>query len=144
MACDGCFPPHGAMERVSRSSDVSISSHLSQKGVLRKSGLREAAADQKGEGFGISAHEVAEQLGGVFGIASREDFVTEIAADLGIENAFFLEASEGVGIKHFGPFVAVVTGCVAYGIAEQVTEAAEERWGLGLQGHEVAGEKAAG
>jgi hypothetical protein len=25
-----------------------------------------------------------------------------------------------------------------------VTEAAEERWRLGLQGHEVAGEKAAG
>ena len=83
-------------------------------------------------------------MGGVFGIAPGEDFVTEVAADLGIENAFFLESSEGVGIKHFGPFVAVVTGGVTDGIAEQVTEAAEERWGLGLQGHEVAGEEAAG
>ena len=144
MACDSCFPRHGAMERVSRSSDVSISSHLSHKGTLRKSGLSEAAADQKGEGFGISAHEVAEQLGGVFGIASGEDFVTEIAADLGIENAFFLESSEGVCIKHFGPFVAVVTCSVTDGIAEQVPEAAEESWRLGLQGHEVASEKAAG
>ena len=132
------------MERVSRSSDVSISSHLSQKGALRKSGLGEAAADQKGEGFGISAHEIAEQLGGVFGIASGEDFVPEVAADLRVENAFLLESSEGVGIKHFGPFVAVITCSVTDGIAEQVTEAAEERWRLGLQGHEVAGEKAAG
>ena len=107
-------------------------------------GLSEAAANQKSEGFGISAHEVAEQLGGVFGIASGEDFVTEVAADLGIENAFFLESREGVSIKHFGPFVAVVTCSVTDGIAEEVTEAAEERWRLGLQGHEVAGEKAAG
>ena len=107
MACDGYFPRHGAMERVSRSSDVSISSHLSHKGTLRKSGLSEAAANQKGEGFGISAHEVAEQLGGVFGIAFGKNFVPEVTADLGVENAFFLEASEGIGIQQFGPFGAV-------------------------------------
>ena len=38
-------------------------------------------------------------------VAVMKPTVTEIAADLGIENAFFLEASEGVGIKHFGIWV---------------------------------------
>ena len=58
----------------------------------------------------------------------------------GVEDAFFLEASEGVGVEHFGPLVTVVTGGVASRAAEEVAKVEDVRFRLGLVVGVVAGE----
>ncbi len=84
--------------------------------------------------MGIAAHEVAEELGGIFGIAAGEDFFAEVATGLGVEDAFVLETGEGVGVEDLRPFIAVITGSVAGGVAEEMAEIEGVGFGGGLVG----------
>ena len=77
-------------------------------------------------------HEVLVELGGVFGVALGKDLSTEVAASLGVEDTFFLEAREGIGVENFCPFVAVVAGGVACRTAEKMTEIEDITFRLGL------------
>ena len=97
-----------------------------------KSCLRKAGSCEEWHRIGGAGHEVFVEDFGGGGVAFGKDFLAEGEAGHGIEYAFFLEASEGVGIKHLGPLVGVVTGGVAGRGAEQVAEAVNHGRGLGF------------
>ena len=56
----------------------------------------------------LAPHEVAEQLGGVGGVAAREDAITQLRPDARIEQTLLLEARERVCVEHLG--TALATG----------------------------------
>ena len=60
----------------------------------------------------ILTTETTVELGRIFSAATREYVVAEAVGGLAVEDTFFLEEGESVGIEHFCPFVAVITGCV--------------------------------
>ena len=59
-------------------------------------------------------------------------FDTEVAASLGVEDTFCLEARKGVSVEDFRPFVAVVAGGVACWATEKVAEVEDIALSLGL------------
>ena len=77
-------------------------------------------------------HEVLIKLGGVFGVTLSKYLGTEVAARLGVENPFFLEARKSVGVEDLRPFVAIVAGSVACRATEKVTEIEDVALSLGL------------
>src|SRR3982751_5720458 len=63
--------------------------------------------------IGPPTTKVNERFQRIAAAASGEDGIQEVARGLAVEHAVLLEGGEGVGREHLGPFVAVVTGCVA-------------------------------
>src|SRR3954471_11902463 len=74
--------------------------------------------------IGPPATKVNERFQRIAAAASGEDGIQEAAGGLAVEYAALLEGGECVGREHLGPFVAVVTGCIATG--EDVPEAVGE------------------
>ena len=77
-------------------------------------------------------HEALVELGGVFGVALGKDLDTEVAASLGVEDTFFLEARKRVSVEDLRPFVAVVACGVACRATEKMTEIEDIAFSLGL------------
>ena len=77
-------------------------------------------------------HEALVELGGVFGVALGKDLCAEVAASLGVEDTFCLEARKGVSVEDLRPFVAVVAGGVACRATEKVAEVEDIALSLGL------------
>jgi len=100
----------------------------------------EAGADEERLEFRIAAHEAAVEFVGGGGVALAEDVLAEGAAGLRVEDALALEAGEGVGIEHLGPFVGVIAGGVAGGAAEEVVETAHHGGRAGFHRGAVIGE----
>src|SRR4051794_35190414 len=88
----------------------------------RLRGFQQAAPAQQGVGFRRPAAEGDVGILGVAGAARRIDVVMQPPGDGGIEDvAGFLEGTEGVGVHHFRPHVAVVARRVVIA-GEDVTE----------------------
>ena len=77
-------------------------------------------------------HKVLVELGGVFGVAFGKDLDTEVAASLGVEDTFFLEARKRVSVEYLRPFIAIVAGSVACRATEKVAEVEDIALSLGL------------
>ena len=67
-----------------------------------------AAIAQEGIDAGLMATELHVKLHGVFAAALLKNERFEFGSCLGIEDAFFLEKLEAVGIEHLGPEVGVI------------------------------------
>ena len=63
----------------------------------------------------FTAHEIDEELQGIFGVTPAEYFVFELAAGFGIEQSFLFESSKGIGIERLGPFIGIITGGITVG-----------------------------
>src|ERR1700733_8199913 len=76
-------------------------------------------------GIGIASHESAVQFGRVLAVTLRKNLAPKRHAGGSAENAFLLEAREGIRIQHLRPFVAVVSSSVAHRAGEQMREACD-------------------
>ena len=74
---------------------------------------------EQGFGFGIVAAEIAVELGGFYA-ASLLKQMAELACGLLVKDSLLLKEAVAVGGKYFGPFVAIISGCVT--AAEYVAE----------------------
>src|SRR5690554_7351498 len=91
------------------------------------SGSTNAIVAQQWLDAGFPPTEGAKQLCSIAGATLFKNFATEAVPGFRVENAGFFKSTPGVGRKHFGPFVTVVTRCIATGenMAETILEAVE-------------------
>ncbi len=93
--------------------------------------LRHALVAQEGVDARFAAPEGFEGLEGGAAAADFQDLLTEASTGFGaggtVRRCGFFKGCIGIGLQHFGPFVAVVAGAVATGkdMAEAVRHAAE-------------------
>ena len=84
---------------------------------------RQAGPHEQGLQIGISAHEAAEKLGRLLGVAAAENVGDKVRPRAGIEDALALETAEGIRIEYLRPLVGIVTRGVADRVREEVPKA---------------------
>ena len=83
---------------------------LGWKGMLL---ALDAVTTKEGINGGLLATEALIELLGITAVTLTQYLTAEALSCSRREDPFFLEGSEGIGIQHFGPLVAIVASCIA-------------------------------
>lgn len=73
----------------------------------------DARASQERIDVRLMSAEGYVQIHGIGRIASLQYLLTEAGSDSSVEYAYLLKSRKGIGIQHFGPLIAIVSGRIA-------------------------------